>query len=78
MCIFDGMNINILFMPSPAISIMQDAIIFIISAAEADDDDEGDADWVNVVDHDTAEWEEGLWRFVPAGPCLGLVLLCLD
>ena len=44
MCIFDGMNINILFMPSPAISIMQDAIIFIISAAEADDDDEGDAD----------------------------------
>ena len=45
MCIFDGMNINILFMPSPAISIMQDAIIiFRISAAAADDDDEGDAD----------------------------------
>ena len=44
MCIFDGMHINMLFIPSPAISIMQDAIIFIISAAAADDDDEGDAD----------------------------------
>ena len=44
MCIFDGMNINMLFIPSPAISIMQDAIIFIISAAAANDEDEGDAD----------------------------------